>query len=168
MSRLTGRDIAEIAKLLDESQFTSLNLQMGEFKLRIRRDGGGGGRYYDGGGDDDAGDRVPAKAGTSVESEPDPRLRGDSQSAPPAAAGAGEQDVVAPLLGNFYAAPRPGEDPFVAVGDTVTADTTIGIIEVMKLMNPIRAGVAGTVTAILAENGKTVEEGQALIRVKVS
>ena len=73
----------------------------------------------------------------------------------------------APLLGNYYAAPRPGEDPFVQVGDKVTEDTTIAIIEVMKLMNPIRAGVSGTVTAILAENGKAVEEGQALIRVKV-
>lgn len=159
MSHLTGKEIAEIAKLLDESQFTSLNLQMGEFKLRIRRDGGGGGRYYDDAGDDDAGAVAAAPAATPA---PAP------VAAPPAAAGAGEQDVVAPLLGNFYAAPRPGEDPFVAVGDTVTADTTIGIIEVMKLMNPIRAGVAGTITALLAENGKTVEEGQPLVRVKVS
>ncbi len=160
MSRLTGKDIAEIAKLLDESQFTSLNLQMGEFKLRIRRDGGGGGRYYDDAGDDDAAP-APAPAATPAPS-PAPAP------AAAAAAGAGEQDVVAPLLGNYYAAPRPGEDPFVAVGDTVGPDTTIGIIEVMKLMNPIRAGVAGTITAILAENGKTVEEGQALVRVKVS
>lgn len=158
MSRLTGKDIAEIAKLLDESQFTSLNLQMGEFKLRIRRDGGGGGRYYDDGAYDDGGEI----AAPAVAPAPAPTA------APAAAAGAGEQDVPAPLLGNFYAAPRPGEDPYVAVGDTVTPDTTIGIIEVMKLMNPIRAGVAGTITAILAENGKTVEEGQPLVRVKVS
>ncbi len=159
MSRLTGKDIAEIAKLLDESQFTSLNLQMGDFKLRIRRDGGGGGRYLDDAGDDDAGEAPAPAARPAPAAAPAP--------APAAAAGAGEQDVPAPLLGNFYAAPRPGEDPFVQVGDTVTEDTTIGIIEVMKLMNPIRAGVAGTVTAILAQNGSAVEEGQALIRVKV-
>ena len=73
----------------------------------------------------------------------------------------------APLLGNFYSAPRPGDPPFVEVGDTVNEDTTIAIIEVMKLMNPIRAGVSGKVVAILAENGSAVEEGQALIRVKV-
>jgi acetyl-CoA carboxylase biotin carboxyl carrier protein len=52
------------------------------------------------------------------------------------------------------------------VGDTVTEDSAIGIIEVMKLMNSVRSGVAGTVVAILAENGKAVEEGQPLIRVR--
>jgi acetyl-CoA carboxylase biotin carboxyl carrier protein len=53
------------------------------------------------------------------------------------------------------------------VGDSVSEDSTIAIIEVMKLMNPIRAGVSGTVTALLAENGKAVEEGQSLIRVRL-
>ena len=83
------------------------------------------------------------------------------------AARAGEVDVPAPLLGNFYAAPRPGDPPFVEPGDRGSEDTTIGIIEVMKLMNPIRAGVAGTVVALLAENGSAVEQGQPLVRVKV-
>ena len=72
----------------------------------------------------------------------------------------------APLLGNFYTAPRPGEPPFVEVGDAVTEDSVIGIIEVMKLMNSVRAGVAGTVVAILAQNGSAVEEDQPLIRVR--
>ena len=76
-------------------------------------------------------------------------------------------DVPAPLLGNFYEAPRPGDPPFVKPGDKVDEETIIGIIEVMKLMNPIRAGVSGTVVAILAQNGSAVEEGEALIRVKV-
>ena len=57
--------------------------------------------------------------------------------------------------------------PFVQPGDKVDEETVIGIIEVMKLMNPIRADVVGTVVAILAENGTAVEEGQSLIRVKV-
>jgi acetyl-CoA carboxylase biotin carboxyl carrier protein len=156
VSRLTGRDIAEIAKLLDESQFSSLDLQMGDFRLRIRRDGNDGGGWS---GPDEA-DAAPA-----------PRaIAAPAPSAPPAPTGgpaANEVDVIAPLLGNFYSAPRPGEPPFVQPGDRVTPDTTIGIIEVMKLMNPIRAGVAGVVTALLAENGKAVEEGQALLRVKV-
>jgi acetyl-CoA carboxylase biotin carboxyl carrier protein len=77
-------------------------------------------------------------------------------------------DVTAPLLGNFYRSPRPGDAPFVEVGDTVTEDSAIGIIEVMKLMNSVRAGVAGTVVAILAEDGKAVEAGQPLIRVKAA
>lgn len=158
MSRLTLNDIAEISKLLDESQFGSLDLQMGEFRLKIRRDGAGGGS---GGWARDEDDYAPATATPAPAAAPAP-------AAPAAAAAsAGEVDVPAPLLGNFYEAPRPGEANFVEVGDTVTPDTTIGIIEVMKLMNPIRAGVAGTVTAKLAQNGKAVEQGQALIRVKV-
>lgn len=168
MSRLSGKDIAEIARLLDDSQFASLDLQMGEFRLRIRRDGGGGWSADDE--DDSRTSRAPAQARASgskapppAEAAQGPRLRADSGNGP----AAGEVDIPAPLLGNFYAAPRPGEPPFVQVGDTVGPDTTIGIIEVMKLMNPIRAGVAGTVVALLAENGKAVEEGQALLRVKV-
>ncbi len=156
MSRLNGKDIAEIAKLLDESQFSSLDLTMGEFRLRIRRDGGWSGDTDDG--EDEApAPRPPARAAVAP-----------AVAAPSSGPATNEVDVIAPLLGNFYSAPRPGEPPFVQLGDTVGPDTTIGIIEVMKLMNPIRAGVAGTVTALLAENGKAVEEGQALLRVKVS
>ena len=157
MSRLSGKDIAEIARLLDESHFASLDLQMGDFKLRIRRDGGGGNWR-----DDEEQDGEEEAVATAASYAPAP-----APASPPTLAGAGEQDVIAPLLGNFYAAPRPGEPNFVEEGDKVGPDTTIGIIEVMKLMNPIRAGVSGTVTAVLAQNGKAVEQGQALIRVKV-
>lgn len=157
MSRLSLKDIAEITKLLDESQFGSLDLQMGEFRLKIRR-GGSGGWARD---EDEDYSPAPAPAPSSAAALP------PAPTASAAAASADEVDVPAPLLGNFYAAPRPGEPDFVAVGDTVGPDTTIGIIEVMKLMNPIRAGVSGTITAKLAENGKAVEQGQALVRVKV-
>lgn len=159
MSRLSLKDIAEIAKLLDESQFGSLDLQMGEFRLKIRRDGSGGGGSGGWAQLDDEEYDSPADVVAPAPSAP--------AAATTAAANANEVDVPAPLLGNFYAAPRPGEPDFIEVGDTVGPDTTIGIIEVMKLMNPIRAGVSGTVTAKLAENGKAVEQGQALIRVKV-
>ncbi|MCB2065343.1 MAG: hypothetical protein KDE15_01735 [Erythrobacter sp.] len=150
---LTGKDVAEIARLLDQSHFASLDLQMGQFRLRIRRDGGGGGW----------------SRGEAVEEAASPPPPPQVPAAAPAqaTAGAGEVDVPAPLLGNFYSAPRPGEDPFVALGDRVEPDTVIGIIEVMKLMNSVRAGVAGTVTALLAENGSAIEKGQAIIRVKV-
>ena len=153
---LTARDIAEIAKLLDSSHFSSLDLTMGEFKLRIRRDGG----WSRGG--EEADEPAPAPSPAPASAEPPPPLGQEA-----GAARVGEIDVPAPLLGNFYSAPRPGDPPFVAPGDTVGEDTTIGIIEVMKLMNPIRAGVAGTVVAILAENGKAVEEGQPLVRVRL-
>ena len=150
---LTAKDIAEIARLLDESHFATLDLQVGDFKLRIRRDGGW--------------------SGPAAEVEPIVRRAEPADATPPppigqeaGAARVGEIDVPAPLLGNFYAAPRPGEPPFVAVGDMVSEDSVIGIIEVMKLMNSVRAGVAGTVVAILAQNGSAVEEDQPLIRVR--
>ena len=151
---LTAADIAEIARLLDESHFTDLKLETGGIKLRIRREGGGWApRYED---EDEEIAEAPSAA-------PEPMPLGQEAGA----ARAGEVDVPAPLLGNFYEAPRPGDPPFVRPGDAVTEETIIGIIEVMKLMNPIRAGVSGTVVAILAQNGAAIEEGQALIRVKV-
>ena len=152
---LTAADIAEIARLLDESHFTDLRLETGGLKLRIRRDGGGWAPAID-----DAEDDEPAPPSAPAR-EPEPI----GQEA--GAARVGEVDVPAPLLGNFYEAPRPGDPPFVQPGDKVSEETVIGIIEVMKLMNPIRAGVAGTVVAILAQNGAAIEEGQPLIRVAV-
>jgi acetyl-CoA carboxylase biotin carboxyl carrier protein len=76
--------------------------------------------------------------------------------------------VPAPLLGIFYRAPKPGEAPFVQAGDRVTADTVIGIIEVMKLMNSVRAGVAGEIVEISAGNGEMVEYGQPLLWIRRS
>jgi acetyl-CoA carboxylase biotin carboxyl carrier protein len=70
------------------------------------------------------------------------------------------------MLGTWYAAPRPGAAPFVAVGQAVEADSAIGIIEVMKLMNSIVAGVAGTVVEVLVRDGQFVEFDQALLRVR--
>ncbi len=151
---LTAADIAEIARLLDESHFTDLKLETGGLKLRIRREGGNWAPRYE----DEEEEAPPAAAA------PEPMPLGQEAGA----ARAGEVDVPAPLLGNFYEAPRPGDPPFVQPGDAVTEETVIGIIEVMKLMNPIRAGVAGTVVALLTPNGSAVEEGQPLIRVKVA
>ena len=149
---LTGKDIAEIAHLLDSSHFTSLDLQMGEFRLRLRRGGGGRGWSKD--------EREAAPAPTAPARAPKPAA------ALTTAEQAGEVDVVAPLLGNFYVTPRPGEPAFVNVGDRVQPDSIIAIIEVMKLMNSVRAGVSGVVTAVLIENGSAVEAGQAVLRVR--
>jgi acetyl-CoA carboxylase biotin carboxyl carrier protein len=154
---LTAADIAEIARLLDESHFTDLKLELGDLKLRIRRGGGWAPRYEE----DEEGEATAEAPSTAPAREPEPI----GQEA--GAARVGEVDVPAPLLGNFYEAPRPGDPPFVQPGDAVNDETVIGIIEVMKLMNPIRAGVSGTVVAILAQNGAAVEEGEALIRIKV-
>lgn len=70
------------------------------------------------------------------------------------------------MLGTFYRAPAPGEPPFVEVGDKVGADDTVCLMEVMKLFNSVKAGVAGTVVKIAAENGSMVEHGQTLILIE--
>ncbi len=152
---LTAKDIAEIARLLDESHFSSLDLTVGDFRLKIRREGNWSGHDED--------DEAPVKA-SKPDKAPDelPPPIGQEAGAPRV----GEIDVPAPLLGNFYAAPRPGEPPFVEIGDTVTEDSVIGIIEVMKLMNSVRAGVAGKVVAILAVDGAAVDESQPLVRIR--
>ena len=150
---LSGKDVAEIARLLDASRFSELELEVGDFKLRIRRDGAG-----------PTPRRVSEPRPVAAAKPPAP------DAAAPAAqiARANEVDVPAPLLGTFYHAPRPGDAPFVNVGDAVTSDTVIGIIEVMKLMNPVHAGVAGTVVAMLAENASSIEAGQPLLRVRTA
>jgi acetyl-CoA carboxylase biotin carboxyl carrier protein len=78
----------------------------------------------------------------------------------------GLTEVASPLLGIFYRAPKPGEPPFVEVGSQVSEHTVVGIIEVMKLMNSVHAGVKGQVVEILAANGTLVEYGEVLLRVR--
>lgn len=78
----------------------------------------------------------------------------------------GEVDtVVSPSIGIVWRSPKPGAPPFVEVGDTVGADDTLCIIEVMKLMTHVKAGAAGRVVRIRASNGETVEYGTPLVDI---
>ena len=74
--------------------------------------------------------------------------------------------VRAPLPGTFYRAPRPGAAPFAEVGSRVGADTVIGIVETMKLMNPVHAGVAGVVAEFCVENAEFTAHGATLLRIR--
>ena len=74
--------------------------------------------------------------------------------------------VKSPFVGTFYSAPKPGAPPFAQVGERVRRGQTICIIEAMKLMNEIEAEADGVVVEILAENGKAVQYGDALFRLK--
>jgi acetyl-CoA carboxylase biotin carboxyl carrier protein len=76
--------------------------------------------------------------------------------------------IAAPNLGTFYRAPKPGAAPYVEVGAIVAEDDEICLIEVMKLFTGVRAGQAGTIAAILAEDGTMVEAGQPLFALMVS
>lgn len=73
--------------------------------------------------------------------------------------------VTSPMVGTYYATPSPEDPPFVKVGDKVDKNTVIGIIEAMKVMNEIKAGIAGTVAEVLVENGNPVEFGTKLLRI---
>lgn len=74
--------------------------------------------------------------------------------------------IVSPMVGTFYAAPSPDEDDYVKVGDKVTTDSVVCIVEAMKLFNEIEAEVKGEIVEILAKNGQLVEYGQPLFLVK--
>ena len=152
---LTAREIAEITRLLEESNFDELHLEIDGLKLHLKRGNAASAKLPDAHAVPAA---APATAGTAG-SEHTPASK-------PLAADRDIQDVAAPMLGTFYRAPRPGEPPFVEQDSPVEADTIVGIIEVMKLMNTVRAGVRGTVVEILARDGALVEYGEPLLRVR--
>ena len=74
--------------------------------------------------------------------------------------------IKSPMVGTFYRAPAPDAPPFVEVGDVVQTNTVVCILEAMKVMNEIKAGLAGTVQEIMVENGQPVEFGQPLFKIK--
>ena len=77
-----------------------------------------------------------------------------------------DPEIKSPMIGTFYRKPSPESESYVEVGDTVTADTVVCIIEAMKVMNEIKAEISGVVTEILVEDSRPVEFGQALFRVR--
>jgi acetyl-CoA carboxylase biotin carboxyl carrier protein len=150
---LTAKDVAEILRLLEESRFDELTLEMNGVKIELRRGAGGAGS-------------TPRTAAKPAPAPSAPAAASTLQARPAPAAPPGAVAVPAPLLGIYYRAPKPGEPPFVEVGDQVTPDTIVGIIEVMKLMNTVRAGVSGEVVRIETRNGELVEFGETILFVK--
>ena len=160
---LSAADIQEIMRLVEASHFDELVLEADGTKLVLRRGAAVAQGVLPG-----SPAAVPPRAAPTSASG-----AGTAASAPavtsataPAAPVAGEGEAVtATMLGTFYRQPKPGAPPFVEVGMPVEADTVIGIIEVMKLMNTVRAGIKGRVTQIVAADGALVEFGETLIRV---
>jgi acetyl-CoA carboxylase biotin carboxyl carrier protein len=149
-------DLRKLKKLIDlvqESGIAELEITEGEEKVKIVKGG-----------------VVSVSAAAPASSAPAPEVRAaaapaPTAAAPPAADAAAGQEghvVKAPMVGTFYRSPSPDAKPFVEVGQAVKEGDTICIIEAMKLMNEIEADAAGTVKAILVENGQPVEYGQAL------
>ena len=146
---LTAADVAEIMRLVEQSGFDELTLEVDGTKISLRR-----------GMPTATTEATPSHAPASAP-QPVP-----ARAAAPTRADPNVEDLPSPLLGTFYRAPKPGAPPFVEVGAQVEADTIVGIIEVMKLMNTVRAGVRGTVAEVLAADGALVEFGETLLRVR--
>ena len=104
---------------------------------------------------------LPAQAAGTAPSNPLP-------GSPPAPAlPANVKEVTSPMVGSFYRAPSPEAEPYVKEGDMVQPDTILCIIEAMKVMNEIPAGLSGVVREILVKNGESVEFGQPLFRIEI-
>lgn len=151
---LTAKDVAQITRLLEESNFDELYLELEGLKLSLRRGSAVSTQPL--------GSSAPTVAPHTAPAQPE---RPSAASVPPAAEDPTTAVVSAPLLGTFYRAPKPGAAPYVEVGSQVEEDTIVGIIEVMKLMNTVRAGVRGKVLQIFGLDGALVEYGEALMRV---
>ena len=140
---LSDDDVREILRLIDDAELDELRIETEGLSLHVVK--GGSGRAVE-----------PAAA----------RSEQQRDEAPSAAApGDGGVTIEAPMIGVFYRAPSPGAPPFVDVGTRVEADTFVCLIEVMKMMNSVPAGVAGTIAAFHVENADPVEYGQPLFRV---
>jgi acetyl-CoA carboxylase biotin carboxyl carrier protein len=146
---LSDHDVREILRLIDESKLDELRIETPEFKLHVLR-----------------GVAAPAEDPPDPDPEPAEPAASERPAPVPPAASDGARTIEAPMLGTFYRAEAPGATPFVDVGTEVDAGTVVCLIEVMKMMNSIRAGVAGTIVEICAENAELVEFGDPLFRVE--
>ncbi len=148
------KEIKELIALIRKNDLSEFSLEQEGFKITLKR----------------GGDFQPIVTTQAFASAPVAAALAPAQSALAPVAGSGsasgDRDLPSPMVGTFYSAASPESSPFVSVGQQVTPDTTICIIEAMKVMNEIKAEVSGVITEILAENGKPVQYGQALFRIR--
>lgn len=164
-------DVEKLLAIIDESHFTEVNLQIGDIQLFARKGNPPeeGAAAAPGVGPLAAGPGV-LPAPTEGAQAPGP-VGQSAAAAPPAAEQASAEDdgydvVRAPMLGVFYRAPSPGEEPFAKEGQEVSPGDTIGSIEVMKLFTSIAAGTAGVLDRFLVGNGEMVEYDQPLAVIR--
>ena len=142
------RKIKKLIDLLEESNLAELEIKEGEEVVRLSRVPKG------------TVTTAPMMQAAPVAAAPAPVAAASVEAAPAEAALPAGHVVKAPMVGTFYASSSPGAAAFVKVGQQVKAGETLGIIEAMKMFNQIEADVAGTVKAILLENGQPVEFDQ--------
>ena len=149
MVTLTAADVAEIMRIVEQSTFDELSLEIDGIKLTLRRAGASG---------------EFTRSLTTPSAHADPQIVPAERVAAAGPVDSNLKEITSPMLGTFYRAPKPGSAPFVQIGSAVDEDTVIAIIEVMKLMNTVRAGVKGVITQILPADETLVEFGEVLMR----
>lgn len=173
---LSEKDVLHILRLVEESSFDSLQLEYGDTKIAVSKSGNFLPQVA----------QAPAPVAADAPVAPTPAVQqntekqdqspapdpapGNVASQPQASAAATASSslvaVEAPVVGVFYAAPEPGAEPFVQVGSEVDADTTVGLVEVMKVFNGVSAGMKGRIVEICVEDSQLVEYGQPLFMVE--
>lgn len=148
--RVDASLVRQLAELLDESRLTEIEVQDGERRIRVAREAG----------------PVIAAAPAHLAAAPAAAAAAPQSAPSPAAPAASANAIRSPMVGTAFLSAEPGAAPFASVGQAVKAGDTLLIVEAMKVMNPITAPAAGTVTAILVENAQPVEFDQPLIVVE--
>jgi acetyl-CoA carboxylase biotin carboxyl carrier protein len=169
---LTPHDITSIVSALQESSWDEAEVVIGDVKISVARNGA---RLSHSG---PAAVSAPAvtpvaPSASAVAASPAAPAPAAAPSAAPAGAspagpveGSTDHVVKAPSVGVFWAASEPGAPAFVEIGSTVGAESTVCIVEIMKLMNNVAAGVSGTITAIHVVNGESVQFGAPLFSIR--
>jgi len=148
--------VRELAEMLGETGLSEIEVEDGDRKIRVSRAM--------------TASAPAAAAAPAAVAAPAPAAAAPAGGAPDAAAQAANQApanaLPSPMVGTAYMSSEPGADPFVRVGQKVSAGDTVLIVEAMKVMNPITAPDAGTVTAILVEDGQPIEFDQPLLVIE--
>ena len=149
------KDIKAIIDLMKKNSITEFELEEKDSKLRLKR--GSSGIPV-----------VPSDEAVPMMQMPAPAPMMQAAAPAQVAVNTGEVDIKSPMIGTFYRSPSPEAASYVEVGTEVNPDTVVCIIEAMKVMNEIKAEVKGVITQTLVENGKPVEFGQPLFKVRPS
>ena len=160
---LSPEDIRALISAFQSSDWDEMSLQYGDTRLDLTRNG-----HPPVGRQNAPVAAAPAApvAAPAAASAPVAPAAPTAPSGPTSVAHPDGQKVTSPSLGLFWRSPQPGAPSFVEVGQQVDAEDTVCIVEVMKLMNHVKAGVSGKVVAILVDNGAMVEFGQTLVVVE--
>lgn len=152
------KDIEKIVKIMDDHGLSQFKLEQDDTKLEMKKSGDL---------DIEAIQRLMASAPAPVYSAP-PQQAAAVAPTGEVAAGlpAGVEEITSPMVGTFYVAEKPEADPFVKVGDRVEAETTVCMVEAMKVFNEIKAEISGEIVEVLVDNGTPVQYGEPLFLVK--